>query len=46
MEEGFRKKIFLENKRKIIIHNKLYEAGEVSYKLAMNHFGDMVNINC
>ncbi|XKL62914.1 hypothetical protein PGB90_002747 [Kerria lacca] len=43
MEEGFRKKIFLENKRKIIIHNKLYEAGEVSYKLAMNHFGDMLH---
>lgn len=32
----------MDNKHKIARHNKMYENGEVSYELAMNHFGDMV----
>lgn len=41
-EETFRKKVYLENKLKIARHNKLYEAGEETYELEMNHFGDLV----
>lgn len=33
--------IFLENQIKIIKHNERYGNGEVSYKLAMNKFGDL-----
>lgn len=44
IEEAFRLKIFMENKRRIAQHNAHYHKGKVSYKLAMNHFGDMVRI--
>lgn len=43
-EEGFRKKVYLDNKLKIARHNKLYESGEETYSLEMNHFGDLVRI--
>ncbi len=43
IEEKFRMKIFMENKHKINRHNRLYEQGEESYQLAMNHFGDLVS---
>ncbi|XP_046669393.1 procathepsin L-like [Homalodisca vitripennis] len=40
-EERFRMKIFMDNKNKIAKHNSRFEKGEVSFKLAMNHYGDM-----
>nr|WPM04209.1 cathepsin l [Bemisia tabaci] len=43
IEESFRLKIFMENKHKIAKHNQRHERGEVSYKLPMNHFGDMLH---
>lgn len=36
-------KIFLDNKRKIVEHNRRYEMKEVNYKLGMNKYGDMVS---
>ncbi|KAE9543107.1 hypothetical protein AGLY_003018 [Aphis glycines] len=41
-EEAFRKKVYLDNKLKIARHNKLYETGEETYALEMNHFGDLM----
>nr|ACF48469.1 cathepsin L [Triatoma brasiliensis] len=41
-EEMFRMKIFMDNKKKIEAHNAKYEQGEVSYKMMMNHFGDLM----
>lgn len=43
MENRFRMKIFADNMHKIAAHNMLHEKGKVSYTLAMNQFGDMVN---
>lgn len=43
VEENFRLKIFMENKRRIAQHNAHYEAGKTTFKLAMNHFGDMLH---
>uniref|UniRef100_A0A146KWT9 Cathepsin L n=2 Tax=Lygus hesperus TaxID=30085 RepID=A0A146KWT9_LYGHE len=42
-EELFRQKIYLENKQLIESHNAQYEKGEVTWKLAMNQFGDMLS---
>ncbi|KAK7605217.1 hypothetical protein V9T40_007075 [Parthenolecanium corni] len=42
-ENGFRMKIYMDNKHKIYEHNKLYEQGLVSFKMEMNHFGDMLH---
>lgn len=36
-------KIFLDNTRKIVEHNRKYEMKEVPYKLGMNKYGDMVS---
>lgn len=36
-------KIFLDNKRKIVEHNRRYKMKEVGYKLGMNKYGDMVS---
>lgn len=36
-------KIFFDNKRKIVEHNRRYEMNEVSYKLGMNKYGDLVS---
>jgi hypothetical protein len=33
----------MRNMKYIMTHNAAYERGEVSSKLAMNRFGDMVN---
>ncbi|XP_077486539.1 uncharacterized protein LOC144097780 [Amblyomma americanum] len=41
-EEERRKCIFEKNLELIIQHNKKYAEGNVTYKLAMNHFGDML----
>lgn len=43
MEERFRQKIFMENKRKIAKHNQLYELGKVTYKLGLNKYADMLH---
>lgn len=42
-EEKFRLKIFMDNKHKIAKHNQLYESGQVSYKLALNKYADMLH---
>lgn len=36
-------KIFMENKHKIAKHNQLYQKGQISYKLAINKFGDLLH---
>nr|CAD7263023.1 unnamed protein product [Timema shepardi] len=41
-EEKFRLKIFMENRKKIAKHNARFEKGEVTYKVGMNRYGDMV----
>merc|ERR1711963_167986 len=40
-EEKFRMKIFMENKQRIAKHNTRYFQGHHSYKLEMNHYGDL-----
>lgn len=45
IEEQFRMKIFMENKHKIAQHNIKYGAGQVSYKLGLNKYSDMVSEN-
>lgn len=42
-EELFRKKIFVQNSLNIARHNEKHARGHVSYKLAMNEFGDMLH---
>jgi len=41
-EEKFRMKIFMENKQRIAKHNTRYFQGHHSYKLEMNHYGDLL----
>nr|AAL34984.1 cathepsine L-like cysteine protease [Rhodnius prolixus] len=41
-EEIFRMKVFIDNKKKIDEHNAKYELGEASYKMKMNHLGDLM----
>jgi len=41
--ESFRKKIFLQNSHLIARHNVRHAKGEVSYRLKMNEFGDMLH---
>jgi len=43
VEEKFRMKIYMENKRLIARHNLAFERGEATYKMAMNHFGDLLH---
>ncbi|CAL4131717.1 unnamed protein product, partial [Meganyctiphanes norvegica] len=40
-EEQSRFAIFLDNKRIIAEHNALYEAGDISWEVGMNAFGDL-----
>jgi len=42
-EEKFRFKIYMENKAKIARHNQAAHAGEKSYFLKMNHYGDLLH---
>lgn len=41
-EDKFRMKVYLENRHKIAKHNARFEKGEASFKMEMNHFGDLV----
>lgn len=41
-EELSRKNVYIENKSKIDEHNYMYENGQRTYKMAINHFADMV----
>ncbi|GAB6027979.1 hypothetical protein CHUAL_002205 [Chamberlinius hualienensis] len=43
IEEEFRMKFFIENSHFIDKHNKLYEKGLVTFKLAVNQFSDLLN---
>jgi len=43
MEEKFRMKIYMENKKRIAKHNAKAAKGEYSYHLAMNEFGDLLH---
>jgi len=40
-EDAFRKKTFLTNSQKIILHNRKYAEGLTSFEMEMNHFGDI-----
>ncbi|XP_063241721.1 cathepsin L-like [Bacillus rossius redtenbacheri] len=42
VEEKFRMKIFMENRKKIAKHNSHFEKGEVKYKLGMNKYSDLL----
>ncbi|KAL1490720.1 hypothetical protein ABEB36_013369 [Hypothenemus hampei] len=42
-EERFRMKIFMDNAHKVAKHNKLYEAGHITYKLALNKYSDLLH---
>jgi len=37
-------KIFMENRHQIAKHNAAYEQGNKKFKLALNKYGDMVNM--
>lgn len=40
--EAKRREIYIDNSRMIVAHNARYDRSEVSYRLKMNQFGDMV----
>uniref|UniRef100_A0A023FWK4 Putative cathepsin l-like cysteine proteinase b n=1 Tax=Amblyomma parvum TaxID=251391 RepID=A0A023FWK4_AMBPA len=42
-EEYYRMKIYMENRLRIARHNEKYANNEVSYKLAMNEYGDLLH---
>ncbi len=42
-EEEFRFKVFMENKHLIAKHNQKAVKGQKSYKLEMNHYGDLLH---
>ncbi|KAH8232108.1 hypothetical protein KR032_011587, partial [Drosophila birchii] len=42
-EERFRLKVFSENRNSIVEHNKLFAAGKVSFKLAINEYADLTS---
>ena len=41
-QDGFRMRIFMENKQRIAQHNILYHQNKTSYKMKMNQFGDLL----
>ncbi|CAG9770898.1 unnamed protein product [Ceutorhynchus assimilis] len=42
-EEDYRRQVFMDNLHKINEHNKNYELGITTYKMAMNHMGDLTS---
>ncbi|KAG7156493.1 Cathepsin L-like 2 [Homarus americanus] len=42
VEEQFRMKIFMDNKHKVLEHNKHFAQNMTSFKLKLNHLGDML----
>lgn len=42
-EEKFRASIFLNNKRKIVEHNELYEKGLVTFIMGVNKYSDLAH---
>lgn len=42
-EENFRRKIYLDNKQKVERHNALFHRREVTFKLKLNRFADMLH---
>lgn len=42
-EEQARMKNFMDNSKEIAEHNKLYQAGQVSYEKGLNEFSDMTH---
>nr|QOV03081.1 cathepsin L10 [Dysdercus peruvianus] len=42
-EERYRKKIFLENKKKVNKHNSMFQRGLVSFTLKLNHMADLLS---
>jgi len=41
--ERIRMMVYVENKHKIASHNQLYAQGKKSYRMKMNHFGDLLH---
>ena len=41
-QDGFRMRIFMENKHRIAQHNILYHQNKTSYKMKMNKYGDLL----
>ena len=42
LQDGFRRKIFMENKHRIAQHNTLYHQNKTSYKMKINKYGDLL----